>query len=103
MGAMRPGETPEQARARAQRLRDHADKARNLAGSLGSALDTGLSKASADGVWFGPYAERVTAALRDRRRSLDGMAQGLRATAQHWDHEADLLDQEAVAAGKGGE
>ncbi|MBO8196257.1 hypothetical protein ITI46_32140 [Streptomyces oryzae] len=102
MGAMRPGETPQQARARAGRLRQHAGQARTLAGSLASTLDSGVAKASADGVWQGPYAERVTGALRNYNSSLEGMANGLRSSAQRWEHEADLLEKEAAAAGTGG-
>ncbi|MDI6409781.1 MULTISPECIES: hypothetical protein [Streptomyces] len=102
MGAMRPGETPQQAQARAQRLRQHAARARGLAGSLGSALDTGVSKATADGVWYGPYAERVTGQLREKQRALEGLANGLRATATSWDQQAEQLETEAAAAPAGG-
>ncbi|MGP3985942.1 hypothetical protein [Streptomyces sp. 3N207] len=99
---MRPGETPEQARARALRLRQHAAQARTLAGSLGSTLSSGVAKATADGVWSGPYAERITGALRNYQGSLESMANGLRTSAQTWENQADLLDQEAAAAGTGG-
>ncbi|NSC24694.1 hypothetical protein FM076_27475 [Streptomyces albus subsp. chlorinus] len=99
---MKPGETPEQAKARAQRLRDHAAQARSLAGSLGTALDSTVAKATAEGVWSGPYAERVTGALRGYKGSLEGMAQGLQTSARTWESEADLLDQEAAAAARSG-
>ncbi|GAA2635092.1 hypothetical protein GCM10009863_59340 [Streptomyces axinellae] len=99
---MRPGESPEQARARAQRLRDHAGRARTLAGSLGPALDTGVAKAAAGGAWSGPYAERVAGALRGYQSALGGMAQGLHGSAQSWEREADLLEQEAAAVPGGG-
>ncbi|MGP3974079.1 hypothetical protein ACTWQF_08540 [Streptomyces sp. 8N114] len=102
MGTMRPGETPEQARARAGRLRQRAAQARGVAGSLGSTLDTGVARASADGVWSGPYAERVTGELRKRQRALEGLANGVRGTARRWDQEAELLDREAAAAPTGG-
>ncbi|MEU7314765.1 hypothetical protein [Streptomyces sp. NPDC007083] len=103
MPTMRPGETPEQARARAGRLRQHAAEARTLADSLGSTLATAVAKATADGVWRGPYAERVTGTLRSRLGSLEGMADGLRGSAQGWEHQAGLLEQEAAAVvGTGG-
>ncbi|MBO8187522.1 hypothetical protein [Streptomyces spirodelae] len=102
MGAMKSGETPEQARARAERLRQHAAQARSVAGSLGSTLDTGVAKATADGVWLGPYAERVSGELRKQQLALEGLANGVRATAQRWDHEAELLDKEAAAVPTGG-
>ncbi|MEU2723664.1 hypothetical protein [Streptomyces smyrnaeus] len=103
MGAMRPGETPEQARARAGRLRQRAAQARSLAGSLGSTLDTGVAKATAEDVWLGPYAERVTGELRRRQHELEGLADGVRAAANRWDQEAELLDREAAAAPAGGD
>jgi hypothetical protein len=100
---MKSGETPEQARARAERLRQHAAQARSVASSLGSTLDTGVAKASADGVWLGPYAERVTGELRKQQHGLDGLANGVRESAQRWEREADLLEKEAAATPTGGD
>ncbi|MFI8848810.1 hypothetical protein [Streptomyces sp. 891-h] len=99
---MRSGETPEQARARAERLRQLATQARGMAGSLGSTLDSGVAKATADGVWLGPYAERVTGELRKRQHALEDLANGVRATARRWDQEAEQLDKEAAAAAPAG-
>lgn len=99
---MRPGETPEQARARAGRLRTSADRARTLADALGTQVDTAVTRASAPGVWQGPFAERVAGELRGHQSTLVGMAQGLQASANRWAQEADALEQEAAAVPAGG-
>ncbi len=89
--------TPEQLGDRAEKLREAATRARELAGSLGEYLDSAVTKASGDdpSIWTGPYSEEATGHLQGQQSTLRTMAQNLVADASRWDNEAGQMDDEA--------
>ncbi|MEO3750878.1 hypothetical protein [Streptomyces sp. B6B3] len=89
--------TPEQLGDRAEKLREAATRARELAGSLGEYLDSAVTKATGDdpSIWTGPYAEEASGHLRGQQTTLRAMASSLLADATRWENEAGQMDDEA--------
>ncbi|MFH8365852.1 hypothetical protein [Streptomyces sp. NPDC018031] len=98
----KPDETPAQMKKRAEDLRACARKARTASKALGPMLDGPAKKAqqSNPAIWKGPYAERSTQALTQRKGQLNRMAAALLHDASRWEAEATRLDTEAQKAEK---
>jgi hypothetical protein len=94
-------ETPGDLRRRAEELRECAREARRLAEPLAGFLDAESDRAqrSDPTIWQGPYAERSTMTLVERRTSLHDLAWYLAHDASRWDTEADALEEQASRAG----
>ncbi|WP_335970294.1 MULTISPECIES: hypothetical protein [Streptomycetaceae] len=93
-------ETPAQKKARAAELRTCAQKARTMAGTLGTFLDTTVNQATANPpIWAGPYAETTTSTLAERRNRLRVMADDLIRDSVRWTSEASRLEDEAAKDG----
>ena len=96
-----PGaESPESMKKRAAALREAAGRAKALAGPLGTHLDLPVSTATAQGVWYGPYATDSTRQLLEDQKATRGLAGDLVASAAAWLKEAERLESEAAAAPK---
>ena len=85
---------------RAAALRVAAGRAKALISPLGTHLDLPVGTATTKDVWHGPYATDSTGQLQADQKSVRGLAEDLRISAEAWLKEAERLETAAAAAPK---
>jgi hypothetical protein len=85
---------------RATALRAAASRAKALLSPLGTHLDLPVTTATTKDVWHGPYAADSTGRLQADQKSVRGLADDLRISAEAWLKEAERLETAAAAAPK---